>query len=72
MSVSIECIDLVALSSSVRINVPIDSLFTIYEGYFVELIQYHDDYSEQTDADDDFARTLLYGIEFSTDESQAE
>ncbi len=50
----------------------IDSLFTIYEGYFVELIQYHDDYSEQTDADDDFARTLLYGIEFSTDESQAE
>ena len=34
----------------------IDSLFTIYEGYFVELIQYHDDYSEQTDADDDFAR----------------
>ena len=50
----------------------IDSLFTIYEGYFVELIQYHDDYSEQTDADDDFARSLLYGIEFSTDESQAE
>ena len=44
----------------------IESLFTIYEGYFVELIQYHDDYSEQTDEDDDFARSLLYGIEFST------
>ena len=50
----------------------IDSLFTIYEGYFVELIQYHDDYSEQTDADDDFARSLLYGIEFSVNEAQAE
>ena len=50
----------------------IDSLFTIYEGYFVELIQYHEDYSEQTDADDDFARSLLYGIEFSVSEAQAE
>lgn len=50
----------------------IDSLFTIYEGYFVELIQYHEDYSEQTDADDDFARSLLYGIEFSLSEAQAE
>ena len=50
----------------------IDSLFTIYEGYFVELIQYHEDFSEQTEADDDFARSLLYGIEFSASPSQAE
>ena len=49
-----------------------DSLFTIYEGYFVELIQYHDDYSQQTEADDDFARSLLYGIAFSTNEDQAQ
>lgn len=50
----------------------VDSLFTIYQGYFVELIQYHDDYAEQTEADDDFARSLLYGIAFSTSEPQAE
>lgn len=50
----------------------VDSLFTIYEGYFVELIQYHDDYSQQTEADDDFARSLLYGIAFSTNEDQAQ
>ena len=42
----------------------VDSLFTIYEGYFVELIQYHNDFSEQTEADDDFCRSLLYGIHF--------
>ena len=50
----------------------VDSLFTIYEGYFVELIQYHDDFTEQTEADDNFARSLLYGIAFSTNEPQAE
>ena len=50
----------------------VDSLFTIYEGYFVELIQYPDDFSEQTEADDNFARSLLYGIAFSTNEPQVE
>ncbi len=50
----------------------VDSLFTIYEGYFVELIQYHDDFAEQTEADDDFCRSLLYGIHFSTDATEAE
>lgn len=50
----------------------VDSLFTIYQGYFVELIQHHDDYSEQTEADDDFARSLLYGIEFAANETAAE
>ena len=50
----------------------VDSLFTIYQGYFVELIQHHDDYSEQTEADDDFCRSLLYGIEFAANETAAE
>ncbi len=50
----------------------VDSLFTIYEGYFVELIQYRSDFGEQTEADDDFCRSLLYGIHFSMDEQSAE
>ncbi len=50
----------------------VDSLFTIYQGYFVELIQYHDDFAEQTEADDEFCRSLLYGIEFATNEDAAE
>lgn len=43
----------------------IDSIFTLYKGYFVELTQWHDDYSELTDADLAFMQQLLYNIEFT-------
>ncbi len=42
----------------------IDAIFTLYLGYFVELTQWHDDFSELTDADNAFMMQLLYNIEF--------
>ena len=42
----------------------IDSIFTLYMGYFVELTQWHEDYSEITEADFAFMQQLLYNIEF--------
>lgn len=45
-------------------NVGISSIFTLYRGYFVELTQWHDDYSELTDTDYAFMLQLLHNIEF--------
>ncbi|MFH1513817.1 MAG: hypothetical protein ABIG45_10740 [Bacillota bacterium] len=42
----------------------IDAIFTLYLGYFVELTQWHYDFSEITDADSAFMLQLLYNIEF--------
>lgn len=42
----------------------IDSIFTLYLGYFVELTQWHDDFSMITDEDNAFLLQLLYNIEF--------
>lgn len=42
----------------------IASIFTLYLGYFVELTQWHEDYSEITDADYAFMQQLLHNIEF--------
>ncbi|MDD3213128.1 MAG: hypothetical protein PHY64_05620 [Eubacteriales bacterium] len=42
----------------------IDSVFTLYLGYFVELTQWHEDYSAITDADYAFMLQLLHNIEF--------
>ena len=41
-----------------------DSIFTLYKGYFIQLTQWHEDYSEITDADYAFMQQLLYNIEF--------
>jgi len=40
------------------------SIFTLYRGYFVELTQWHDDYSELKDTDYAFMLQLLYNIDF--------
>jgi len=40
------------------------SIFTLYLGYFVELTQWHDDYSEITEDDYAFMQQLLYNINF--------
>ncbi len=45
-------------------NADIASIFTLYKGYFVELTQWHEDYSELTDADYAFMLQLLYNIDF--------
>lgn len=42
----------------------IDSIFTLYLGYFVELTQWHEDYSAITDADYAFMQQLLHNIDF--------
>ena len=42
----------------------IKSVFTLYLGYFVELTQWHEDFSEITEADDAFMLQLLHNIEF--------
>lgn len=42
----------------------IDSIFTVYEGYFVELIQYNDDFSALSEQDLYFCLELLYNISF--------
>jgi hypothetical protein len=42
----------------------IDAIFTLYLGYFVELTQWHDDFSELTEDDSAFMLQLLYNIEF--------
>lgn len=42
----------------------IDSLFTIYDGYFVELMQSHEDFSPLTEDDEAFCYSLLRRINF--------
>lgn len=43
----------------------IDTIFTIYKGYFVELIQFSgDDFAQLTEADKAFCLSILHGIEF--------
>ena len=45
----------------------IDTLFTIYKGYFVELIQFSgNDFAQLTEDDKAFCLSLLHGIEFVT------
>ena len=46
----------------------IDTIFTLYKGCFVELIQYNDDFSQLTEADEAFCLSILHGIEFVTAE----
>lgn len=43
----------------------VDAIFTLYKGYFIELTQWHDDYSKITEADTEFMKQLLYNIEFT-------
>ncbi len=42
----------------------INAIFTLYLGYFVQLTQWHDDFSPITEADDAFLLELLHNIEF--------
>ena len=42
----------------------INAIFTLYLGYFVELTQWHDDFSPITEADNAFLLELLHNIEF--------
>ena len=46
----------------------IDTIFTIYKGYFVELIQFSDDnFAQLTEEDKAFCLSILHGIEFVTE-----
>lgn len=42
----------------------IDSIFTIYKGCFVELVQYKEDFSQLSDEDREFCLSILHAIEF--------
>ena len=42
----------------------IDTIFTIYKGCFVELIQYNDNFAQLTAEDASFCLSILHGIEF--------
>lgn len=42
----------------------IDSIFTIYKGYFVELLQHKDDFSQLSDEDRAYCLSILHAIEF--------
>ena len=42
----------------------VDAIFTLYKGYFIEMTQWHDDYSAVTEKDYEFMRQLLYNLEF--------
>ena len=42
----------------------IDSLFTVYNGYFIEMTICRDDFTELTEQDSEFCRMLLYGLQF--------
>ncbi|MDD3337065.1 MAG: hypothetical protein PHI98_16405 [Eubacteriales bacterium] len=42
----------------------VDSIFTLYMGYFIEMTQWHEDYSSITDEDYAFMEQLLYNLEF--------
>ena len=42
----------------------INAIFTLYLGYFIELTQWHDDFSEITEADNAFMLQLLYNLDF--------
>lgn len=42
-----------------------DSIFTLYKGYFIQLTQWHDDFAVLTEADTEFMNQLLYNIEFT-------
>lgn len=44
----------------------INAIFTLYLGYFIELTQWHDDFSPITEADNAFMLQLLYNLEFLT------
>lgn len=41
-----------------------DSIVTVYDGYFIEMTQWYDDYHELTEADHAFLLQLLYNLEF--------
>ena len=41
------------------------TVFTVYRGYFVQLVQYHDDFSALTDGETAFMLEVLHGIEFT-------
>ena len=46
----------------------IDTIFTIYKGCFVELIQYNEGFAQLTEEDEAFCLSILHGIEFVTAE----
>ena len=41
-----------------------DSIFTLYDGFFVELTQWHENYAELSEKDYAFMQQLLYNLEF--------
>lgn len=45
----------------------IDTIFTIYKGYFVELIQFFSDFAQLSEEDQAFCLNVLHGIEFVTE-----
>lgn len=44
-----------------------DMIFTIYKGYFVELLQHKDDFSQLSEEDNQFCLDILHAIEFEKD-----
>ena len=42
----------------------IDAIFTLYLGYFIELTQWHEDFSPITEEDSAFMLQLLYNLDF--------
>lgn len=42
----------------------IDAIFTLYDGYFIEMTQWHDDYAALTEQDYDFMLQLLHNLTF--------
>lgn len=42
----------------------IDAIFTLYDGYFIEMTQWHEDYAQLTEQDYDFMLQLLHNLTF--------
>ena len=42
----------------------VDSIFTLYMGYFIQMTQWHEDFATITDEDYAFMQQLLYNINF--------
>lgn len=42
----------------------VDSIFTLYDGFFIEMTQWHENYAELSEKDFAFMQQLLYNLEF--------